>query len=391
MIESAETLGKEVGVLQACCALSVPRSSVYRARQPKTEPSARLTPPRALSAEEKTEIRTVLNSERFCDSSPREVYATLLDEDEVYLCHWSTMYHILKEHDEVHERRKQRNRPKRVKPELRATGPNQVWSWDITQLKGPGCFFYLYTVIDVFSRYLVGWMIATKESGDLAEKLISETCAKQGIKKEQLILHSDRGSAMRSKTVKELLKALGVEKSQSRPYTPTDNPYSESQFKTMKYRPDYPGEFSGITQARQWVRAFVYWYNNKHHHTGLALMTPETVHYGQMDAVRERRQRTLDAAYAAHPERFVGGRPTPPELPKEVWINQPKKAHDGNILSAGPEASDREPGAQAVSRAESEASLDAGEHLAIVEQPLAPADETSIFLPKFETELCQSP
>jgi putative transposase len=166
------------------------------------------------------------------------VYATLLDEDGVYLCYWRTMYRILEEHDEVRERRRQRRHPRRVKPELRATGPNQVWSWDITMLKGPGCFYYLYTIIDVFSRYLVGWMIATQESGALAEKLIGETCAKQGIEQDQLILHSDRGSAMRSKTVKDLLKALGVEKSQSRPYTPTDNPYSESQFKTMKYRPD---------------------------------------------------------------------------------------------------------------------------------------------------------
>ena len=390
MIEVTEALGEDVGVSEACRALSVPRSSVYRARQPQAERAPRPTSPRALSDEEKAKIRVILNSERFCDSSPREVYATLLDEDGVYLCHWRTMYHILHEHDEVRERRKQRIHPKRVKPELRATGPNQVWSWDITQLKGPGCFFYLYTIIDVFSRYLVGWMIAAHESGELAEKLISETCAKQGIERDQLILHSDRGSAMRSKTVKELLKALGVEKSQSRPYTPTDNPYSESQFKTMKYRPDYPGEFSGIAQSRQWTRAFVDWYNNQHHHTGLALMTPATVHYGQVEAEREQRQRVLDAAYVAHPERFVGGRPTPPELPKEVWINQPKREHEEINLLAGPEASDREPGAQAASRAKSEASLDADEHLAILEQPLASADEISISLPKFEPELCQS-
>ena len=389
MIEATEALAKDVGVSQASRALSVPRSSVYRARKPKTEPAPRPSPSRALSNEEKAEVRAVLNSERFCDSSPRQVYATLLDEG-IYLCHWRTMYHILSEYDEVHERRKQRRHAKRVKPELRATGPNQVWSWDITQLKGPGCFFYLYTIIDVFSRYLVGWMIAAQESGELAEKLIGETCAKQGIERDQLILHSDRGSAMRSKTVKELLKALGVEKSQSRPYTPTDNPYSESQFKTMKYRPDYPGEFSGIAQSRQWTRAFVDWYNNQHHHTGLALMTPATVHYGQVEAEREQRQRVLDAAYVAHPERFVGGRPTPPELPKEVWINQPKREHEETNLLAGPEASDREPGAQAASRAKSEASLDAGEHLAILEQPLAPADEISIFLPKFEPELCQN-
>jgi putative transposase len=280
MIETAEALGEDVGVSQACRTLGVPRSSVYQARRPKVEPAPRPTPDRALSDEEKAKIRAVLNSERFCDSPPRQVYATLLDEDGFYLCHWRTMYRVLEEHGEVWERRRQRRHRKRVKPELRATGPNQVWSWDITMLKGPGSFYYLYTIIDVFSRYLVGWMIATQESGELAEKLIGETCAKQGIEKDQLILHSDRGSAMRSKTVNDLLKALGVEKSQSRPYTPTDNPYSESQFKTMKYRPDYPEEFSGITQAQGWTRAFVDWYNNEHHHTGLALMTPATVHYG---------------------------------------------------------------------------------------------------------------
>jgi len=230
MIEAVEALGEDVGVSQACCVLSVPRSSVYRGRLPKAEPATRSTPERALSDEEKAEVRKVLNSERFCDSSPRQVYATLLDEDNVYFCHWRTMYRVLEEHDEVQERRRQRRHAKRVKPELRATGPNQVWSWDITQLKGPGCFYYLYTIIDVYSRYLVGWMIATRESGELAKKLIEETCAKQGIEKDQLILHSDRGSAMRSKTVKDLLKTLGVEKSHSRPYTPTDNPYSESQF-----------------------------------------------------------------------------------------------------------------------------------------------------------------
>jgi putative transposase len=390
MIESAQVLGEDVGVSEACRVLSVPRSSVYWMRKPKAEPAPRPTPPRALSNEEKAEVRAVLNSERFCDSAPREVYATLLDEDGVYLCHWRTMYRILEEHDEVQERRRQRRHPKRVKPELRATGPRQIWSWDITQLKGPGCFYYLYKIIDVFSRYVVGWMIATRESGELAEKLIGETCAKQGVEKNQLTLHADRGSAMRSKTVKDLLKDLGVEKSYSRPHTPTDNPYSESEFKTMKYRPEYPQEFSGIAHSRRWTRAFVQWYNNEHHHNGLALMTPVTVHYGQVEDVRTRRQSALDAAYAAHPERFVGGRPTPPELPKEVWINQPKKSHDDNTHLAGPAVSDREPGAQAGSRAKSEASLDATEHLAIVEQPLVPAHETSIFLPKFEPELCQS-
>ena len=190
MIETAETLGQQVGVAQACRALGVARSSVYRARKPKGEPTPRPKPPRALSVEEKAEVRAVLNSERFCDSAPREVYATLLDEDRVYYCHWRTMYRILEEHDEVRERRKQRRHPKRVKPELRATGPRQVWSWDITQLRGSGGFYYLYTIIDVFSRYVVGWMIANQESAELARQLIAETCAKQGIERDQLVLHS---------------------------------------------------------------------------------------------------------------------------------------------------------------------------------------------------------
>jgi transposase InsO family protein len=389
MIEATEMLGEDVGVSQACQALSVPRSSVYRARQPKVEPKPRPTPSRALSKAEKAEVRGVLNSERFCDSSPRQVYAKLQDEDGVYLCHWSTMYRVLGEHDEVKERRRQRQHIKRAKPQLRATGPNQVWSWDITQLKGQGCFYYLYAIVDVFSRYLVGWIVATRESGELAEKLIAETCAKQEIEEDQLILHSDRGSAMRSKTVREMLDDLGVEKSHSRPYTPMDNPYSESQFKTMKYRPEYPGQFDGVIQARQWTRAFVHWYNNEHHHTGLALMTPATVHYGQVKSVRERRQAVLDAAYAAHPERFVAGRPTPLELPKEVWINQPKGEHEKVDFSAGPAASEREPGAQDASRAPT-ASLDADEHLATLKRALVLADESSIFFLKFESELCQS-
>jgi putative transposase len=197
------------------------------------------------------------------------VYGTLLDEG-IYHCHWRTMYRILEEHDEVRERRDQCRRPAAPKPALEATGPNQLWSWDITQLKGPGGVqYYLYVIIDVFSRYVVGWMIAREESAELAEKLISETCAKQGIEPDQLTLHADRGSAMRSKTVAQLLIDLGVAKSHSRPYTPTDNAYSEAQFKTLKYRPDYPREFEGINQARDWARAFFGWYNQEHRHTGL--------------------------------------------------------------------------------------------------------------------------
>ena len=267
----------------------------------------------------------VLNSEMFCDSAPREIYATLLDEG-IYYCHWRTMYRILEEHNEVQERRRQCRRPACSKPELQATGPNQVWSWDITQLRGlNSTYYYLYTIIDIFSRYVPGWMIANRESAELTEMLIVQTCTKQKIEQDQLTLHADRGSAMRSKTVAQLLIELGVAKSHSRPYTPTDNPYSEAQFKTMKYRPDYPDHFDGIADARRWARQFFHWYNHQHHHTGLALMTPATVHHGQTVAVHQQRQQILDAAYAAHPERFVRGRPVPPKPPNEVWINQPQR------------------------------------------------------------------
>ena len=324
MIEAAEKLGKTAGVSQACRVLSVPRSSLYRSRKPQEAPSPRPTPPRALSQEERTEVRAILNSDRFCDEAPREVYATLLDQGQYY-CHWRTMYRILEEHDEVHERRNQRRHPVSNQPELRATGPNQLWSWDITQLRGlNGVYYYLYTIIDVFSRYVPGWMIAKRESAQLAERLIAETCVKQGIEPDQLVLHADRGSAMRAKTVAQLLIKLGIAKSHSRPYTPTDNPFSEAQFKTMKYRPDYPEAFVGVKHARGWARGFIHWYNHEHHHTGLALMTPATVHFGQVETVYEQRQQVLTTAYAAHPERFVRGQPTPPLLPTEVWINKPQ-------------------------------------------------------------------
>jgi len=261
MIEEAEKLGKGIGISAACRAMGVPRSNLYRARKPRKVMVSRTTPPRALRPEEKAQVRIVLNSELFSDCAPREVYATLLDEG-IYYCHWRTMYRILEEHNEVHERRRQCRHPANTKPELRATGPNQVWSWDITQLRGwNGDYYYLYTIIDVFSRYVVGWMIANRESAELAEELIAQTCTKQGIERNQLTLHADRGSAMRSKTVAQLLKDLGVAKSHSRPYTPTDNPYSEAQFKTMKYRPDYPNQFDGIANARRWVRQFYSWYN----------------------------------------------------------------------------------------------------------------------------------
>ena len=389
MIDAAEELAERVGVREACRTLGIPRSSLYRARKPKPEPSPRPRPARALDAVEKEQVRAVLNSERFWDCAPREVYATLLDEGEYY-CHWRTMYRILEAHDEVHERRNQRRHPRASRPELCATGPNQLWSWDITQLRGPkGVYYHLYVILDVFSRFVPGWMIANRESAALAEQLIAETCVKQGIARDQLVLHSDRGSAMRSKTVARLLIDLGVAKSHSRPYTPTDNPYSEAQFKTLKYRPDYPQRFDEQQEAREWARGFFAWYNHQHHHSGLGLMPPAAVHYGLAERMYEHRRQVLAAAYAAHPERFVHGEPTPSRWPAEVWINPPQNHHQVADL-VGPATSAREPGTQAVSRARVQAPLDTAEYLATMEQAPAPPGDTSLLLPKFECVLSQN-
>ena len=314
----------------------------------------------------------------------------LLDEG-VYHCHWRTMYRILEEHDEVRERRDQCRRPAAPRPALEATGPNQLWSWDIARLKGPnGTQYYLYVIIDIFSRYVVGWMIAKQESAELAEKLIDETCAKQGIEPDQLTLHADRGSTMRSKTVAQLLMGLGVAKSHSRPYTPTDNAFSEAHFKTLKYRPDYPDEFDGVFQARQWARDFFGWYNQEHRHTGLGLMTPATVHYEEAETVREKRQEVLDAAYAAHPERFVSGKPTPPQLPGEVWINQPKKEDQEPSHSIESATSNTEPDAQAGSSGLMLVFVDEFGYEVRLQQTLDPSERMSISHSKLHPELSQS-
>jgi putative transposase len=271
----------------------------------------------------------VLNSERFQDLAPREVYATLLDEGQ-YLCHWRTMYRILAEHDEVRERRNQLSHPSYQKPELLATGPNQVWSWDITKLLGPvkWTYYYLYVVLDIFSRYVVGWLIAEQESASLARELVGQTCVKQGIQPEQLTLHADRGSPMIAKSLALLLADLGVTKNHSRPQVSDDNPYSESQFKTMKYRPDYPERFGSMLAARSWARSFFGWYNQEHHHSALGLMTPADVHLGRAAQIRQQRQQVLQLAYEQHPERFVQGLPQPPALPDAVWINPPHRSRE---------------------------------------------------------------
>ena len=325
MIQEAEQLSERLNISAACGALSVPRSSFYRSQKP-AQPALPTTPQRALKPEEKVKVRETLNNERFQDQSPREVYATLLDED-TYLCHWRTMYRILEENDEVRERRDQLRHPQYKKPELLATAPNQVWSWDITKLLGPvkWTYYYLYVILDIFSRYVVGWMIAGRETAKLAEELISQTCEKQAIDPEQLTIHADRGGPMIAKSLALLLADLGVSKSHSRPYTSNDNPYSEAQFKTMKYRPGYPDRFGSQPDARAWARPFFDWYNNGHHHSSLGLMTPSDVHFGRAPIIIQKRQNVLQTAYEKHPERFVNGVPEVPKLPEAVWINPPQK------------------------------------------------------------------
>ncbi len=337
-MEAVNTLSPDVGVKAACAALGVSRASLYRRNDTRTQaPSedapSRPAPPRALSQEERESVLDTLHCERFIDLAPHEVYATLLDEGE-YMCSIRTMYRILEENQEVKERRDQLRHPGYAKPELLATGPNQIWSWDITKLLGPRkwCYFYLYVILDIFSRYVVGWMIADRESATLANRLILETCHKQNILPGRLTLHADRGASMKSKPVALLLSDLGVTKTHSRPHTSDDNPFSESQFKTLKYRPDFPKSFGSIQDARAFCQTFFSWYNQEHRHTGISLLTPETVHYGNAPDVLRQRERVLIAAYNAHPERFVRKIPAPGPLPEAVWINPPKPASSEDVL-----------------------------------------------------------
>lgn len=266
----------------------------------------------------------ILRSERFMDTSPAAIYAKLLEE-EVYVCSERTMYRLLTKVGENRERRDQLTHPAYTKPELLATGPNQVWSWDITKLRGPvkWTYFYLYVVIDIFSRYVVGWMLAERESASLARRLLDETCDKQGIEAGQLTLHADRGAAMTSKLLAQKLADLGVTKTHSRPYTSDDNPFSESQFKTMKSRPEFPDRFESLEAATAFCRRFFTWYNEDHQHSGIALLTPSQLHHGRAQEVTEKRREVLRAAWLAHPERFVHGMPEPPAVPTAVWINPP--------------------------------------------------------------------
>lgn len=319
---------QRLGTLSLCQALEVPRASFYRQRVRKT-PTAwagiRKRPEHALSDGERQTVLATLHEPRFVDLAPPQVYARLLEEGQ-YLCSVRTMYRLLAANEEVRERRAVASRVVYTQPELLATRPNEVWSWDITKLKGPakGTYYYLYVILDIFSRYVVGWMIALREASTLAQRLIAETCRKQQIVEGQLTLHADRGSSMKSKGVAELLADLGVTKTHSRPHVSNDNPFSESQFKTMKYRPEFPRRFGSVQDARAFGCTFFPWYDHEHRHGGLALYTPGDVHYGRLPEVHRQRQLALDDAYRRHPNRFVRKVPQAALPPQVVWINPPK-------------------------------------------------------------------
>ena len=327
--QAVATLAPAVGTVRACRAVGQPRASWYRRHRqsPPPPPPPRPTPapqPRALSAAERQQVLEVLHAERFWDTAPASVYATLLDEG-TYLCSISTMYRLLRQRGETGDRRRHATHPARVKPELLAIKPNQCWSWDITKLAGPAkwTWYYLYTILDIYSRYVVGWMVAAREAAALAERLLADTIAKQRVEADQLTVHADRGTSMTSKPVAMLLSDLGVTKSHSRPHVSNDNPYSESQFKTLKHHPTFPERFGCIQDARAFCQGFFGWYNVEHRHSGIALLTPADVHYGRADQVITARATVLDDAFARHPERFVGTPPQPPRLPEQVWINKP--------------------------------------------------------------------
>jgi putative transposase len=311
---------------RACDLLGVSRATRYRRRRPPVAgpPAPRPAPPNKLTEAERQRVLTVLRSPEYCDLAPAQVWARLLD-DGIYLCSISTMYRLLAVAGENRERRRQRTHPAKKKPELIATAPNQCWSWDITKLQAPvrGVYYELFVIIDIFSRYVVGWMVSPAETGELAEAFIADTLHRHGIEPDQLTLHADRGTSMTSKPVAQLLIDLGVARSHSRPHVSNDNPYSEANFKTLKYCPAFPGRFGSIEDARSFCAAFFDYYNHVHRHAGIGLHTPASVHYGTAGEIRAQRAVTLDAAYTANPARFGHRRPTPPQLPIVAWINEP--------------------------------------------------------------------
>jgi putative transposase len=324
--ECFATVEPLLGTKSACAAVGRARASHYRRLKPcrTTERKPRPAPPNKLTDEEVDAVLAVLRSERFADCSPAQVYFSLLDEG-VYLASESSYYRILRSQGEVRERRRQATHPAKVKPELVADRPLVVWSWDITKLKGPkrGEYYDLYVVLDIFSRYVVAWCVAPSESGELAKELIADAVARHQVPPGQLTIHADRGSSMTSNPVTELLTFLGIGRSHSRPHVSNDNPYSEAQFKTLKYSPAFPERFGCIQDARAFCEAFFAYYNHEHRHSGIGYHTPASVHYGTAHEVRSQRSETLDAAYAANPLRFCHRRPQPPKLPTVAWINEP--------------------------------------------------------------------
>lgn len=334
-----------MSVSKACAVLGLSRATLYRSTSPPPPPTwhERLPSPRSLSPEERQEILDAMHSEEFKDQPPHEVFATLLSRG-VYLGSIRTIYRVLAAQGESHERRKQRLPHVHTKPSLTATAPNQIWTWDITKLATlqKGIFLHAYVIIDLFSRYVVGWMVAAKECKHLAAQLFAESVARHGVE-PGLTVHSDRGAAMKSDTLAQLLATLGVDQSFSRPHVSDDNPYSEAQFKTLKYQPDYPGRFDGIDDSRTWLASFFGWHNDDHHHSSLALFTPAEVFFGRVDAVRAIRQAALDTAHGAHPERFPNGPPRVALPPAEVHIN-PLEALTVTLDSRGP----AEPAAPAI-------------------------------------------
>lgn len=349
---------------RACEAVGLARATRYRRRQPTTRkaPRGARAVPRKLSAPERARVLAVLLEPRFVDQPPAEIYATLLSEGR-FVASERTMYRVLRENEAVRERRAQRVHPKPHKPVLVATAPNQVWTWDITAVAGPAprTFFYVYVLLDLFSRYVVGWLVSPRQNGDVAAAWMRETAMRRGIDPSALVLHSDRGSPMKSGSMVELCERLGVRMSFSRPRVSDDNPFVESQFKTAKYQPDYPDRFASVAEARSWFDEYFRWYNEHHHHAGLALYTPSEVHEGRVEEVARARQRALDAAYAEHPERFVKGPPVAKHPPALVGINHvpaaipsPEPAPQASLCpSPAPQTSAR---AQARSRAPQAAS-----------------------------------
>ena len=329
----AQQLAEDVGLVAACDAMQISRASVYRSRMPAADRGMPATHPRALTDPERSAVLETLSSKRFIDCAPAAVYSMLLEEDR-YLCSVRTMYRVLGAEKAVRERRAQRRHPQYTPPQLLATGPNQVWSWDITKLLGVRKweYFHLYVMLDIYSRYVVGWLVAEHESGSLAKHLIATCYKRQGIVAGQLTIHSDRGPAMMAKPVVGLLTTLDVHKTVSRPHVSNDNPFSEAQFKTMKYRPAFPRRFGSIQDARATLAPFFQWYNHEHRHSGVGYLTPDAVHSGLVEAIQTKRASTLDIAYMRHPERFVRGRPVPPEVPNAVWINPPKES---SVAAAG--------------------------------------------------------